>query len=198
MKIILSFLSLSLILGCSPYSPELGDIPFRCGQEEGAEDTCPTGYTCQDQGPGDKFCIRDGYEEPSDLTPGFQCNKDGQIEPNETPETAFVTGVGDGEQSLNYPNMAICPGQDLDYYTLKVNEGESRIYAEIRFNSANGPLVLQVFDAEGEFLREGTQPPQEVDFRQAQVGNLDPGTYSIVVFSKDGDRNNYSINFEVN
>ena len=103
------------LVACSNYNPDLGSTPFKC---TATDPTCPDSYTCQmDIG----VCVADGGTTPDG--PGadsaaFQCANDGNLEPNNTYQTAYVTDVG-AVPTRAFGPLSICPAGDKD--TFKVN-----------------------------------------------------------------------------
>src|SRR6267142_8105 len=82
---------------CSPYSPNLGNTPFLCANND---PKCPDGYTCQ---PLDMkmVCVQNGTN-------------------NDSIATAYQTPVATQRKDLDFTNLAICPTGDKDYYSVQL------------------------------------------------------------------------------
>ncbi len=47
-------LAMTVSVGCNPYDPDLGEVPFKCGM---TEPRCPEGFACKDDGMGNQQCV---------------------------------------------------------------------------------------------------------------------------------------------
>src|SRR5687767_9137427 len=50
--------------------------------------------------------------------PSGACADDSVIEPNDTPQTAFVTPVDTGSLQVSFSSLAICPSGDKDHFRI--------------------------------------------------------------------------------
>lgn len=154
-------LSLFALAGC--YNPgDLGEKPFKCGK---MYPECPDGYICNyglGQCGGSGFvcdCVRTGVSGPAlqipkegkmyqgpHMDPGLQtCH---ETDPNNGFQTAFVVGDSTGL----YDMLEICPGGDIDVYSLNVDPGEY-VKVQIKYQITYGDLDLAGFDVNGKIMK---------------------------------------------
>lgn len=115
----LRFVSFALALAaCSPYEPDLGPAPFKCGD---TDPRCPDGYACNETAAAGPTCEKIGGGDVSvDAPPsGFQCANETGVEPNDSTATAFVTPVA-GDPDFTMGPVSICTDGDKDYYKLEL------------------------------------------------------------------------------
>jgi hypothetical protein len=187
---------LLLALGCSPYDPNLGTAPFKCGT---SQPLCPRGYIC-DGDPGFGVCLREGDPDLPDSGPSlpdappFSCADDSATEPNDTLQTAFPTPVMEDLPMVSYASLAICPDSDIDHYRININQPNVTLRAEITHASQQGRLALEILNNSGTVIREGTPLGANADVLRADVPQIALGVYYVrVQASGPGIRNNYSL-----
>jgi len=193
MRSLLLASALAALVACNPYDPDLGDHPFRCGAEA---PQCPDGYRCVEHSPNEKICERgddtapDGGDDPPDAA-AFLCNDDGEIEPNETPDTAANTPIPASAMFTSFGQLAICPATDKDVFRFGVNASNVNVRASVTAELGDGDLALQILNGSGAVIANGTAlTSTEV---QVVVNNLAIGNYFVQVTGKDGSENNYEV-----
>lgn len=206
------------------YNPELAPSPFLCG-EGGA---CPEGYSCYGG-----ICME---QKPECMMEGFifEGDQDADLEPNNRPTYAVTMPCGDPEDSSytpctcpplttvsdfrrrnftnGFPNLAICPKGDLDYYRFYLYSGEVlRLNLVYQYHQGRN-LDLETgrfFDEEYQILGEAksTNDNENLDI----VADFD-GWYYILVkpsrsqdeldqqgnITRPADLNEYVLQFELN
>jgi hypothetical protein len=197
--IVLAGAGLLLVVGCSPFDPNLGTAPFKCGT---SQPLCPRGYIC-DGDPGFGVCLREGDPDLPDSgptvpdAPPFACADDSATEPNDTLQTAFPTPVMEDLPMVSYASLAICPDTDIDHYRVDINQPGVTLRAEITHDSRQGLLALEILNNSGNVIREGTSPGANADVIRADVPQIALGVYYIrVQASQGGIQNNYSLNIQ--
>jgi hypothetical protein len=181
------------LAGCNPYDPDLGNDPFECGS--GGE--CPEGYECMETG-GRNLCVA---AEPSEEIDGpssnFQCANDSAIEPNNDPQSAFVTPI---PQMVKYSlvGLAVCPVGDKDHFRFDINSTGLNFEAQVTGVANRPSLSIQVLNSSGTMIGSGAPvagSPQVV--RIEMENRLAAGTYSVLVQSPDNTENNYDLVMKV-
>lgn len=188
----------ALLCACSPYSPNLGDRPFRCGTDE---PRCPDGYECVEVTPTDNFCERNAATGGADAgidgavladARPFQCNDDSEIEPNDTTTQATTTPIPAISDSYSLVGLAICPDTDLDLFRFGVDVTGKNVQVDITYTSQQGQLVLNILNSVGTPIATGNQ--QTAALLRAELANAPAGTYFVSVGAAGpGIENNYNI-----
>ena len=108
---------------------------------------------------------------------------DAANEPNEDADTATDIVAGD------YPGLAICGADDLDFYAIEVCAG-GIISVDVAFIHANGDIDITL----GDGLRVDASSETTADLEQIVFENEGAtATYYITVFGFDGAENDYSL-----
>ena len=189
-------------VACSPYDPDLGDTPFRCGTEE---PLCPDGYVCVDSSESPTgICQEEGSaprpdagDDPSGADAGpFACNDDSSIEPNDQTSSAHVTPIPDSQLQYALATLAICPGGDVDVYRLRVDVAAMNIVAKVTTNRSQGDLVLEILNASGVPVATGSYTSGTV--LDAALNNAATGVWYVQVRGADASvQNNYRLDLEL-
>ncbi len=158
---------------CSPYSPDLGSVPFLCGS---ADPKCPDGYTCQSGGSAD-VCVGSGGTIP-DAGHG-SCANDSNVEPNDTIQTAWMTPVGVSPFTL--AGLAICPAGDKDNYSINIPNEGTNIEVIVVYEAAGAPLTVSILGGTGTAIAMGSPVSGQTDTIRAYVASLPAGTYYALV-----------------
>jgi hypothetical protein len=191
----LSFVSFAALLGaCSPYSPDLGDVPFLCGAEDMA---CPSGYSCQMV--VDKMaCVSNDGVMADASGPGFPCADDSALEGgarNDTIQTAYQTPVDTQRLDLTLAGLAVCPGGDKDNYAVTISPGANKsIDVTVSWDSGQ-PVSMSVLNATGNSIGNGVANGDKM--LRLCSKNLPPGTYYASVFASGMTQNNYRLAIKV-
>lgn len=171
---------------CSPFDPDLGNAPYKCGD---VEPRCPEGYTCNetDPDPGKHVCTAPGGLTPDGGTIGFQCLDDSPFGANDTTGGAFVTPVASSNQSFT-GRAAVCPELDKDHYAFNVTVANSNV--EVVTDWENGmPVNTSILNQAGTSIGNAT-PMGELAVRVC-VPNLPIGNYYVSIFAASSIKNNY-------
>lgn len=175
---LLSFALLtSLGAACSPYSPDLGTAPFKCG-DGSAGPACPDGYACVPNGSAASFCLVNGGALP-DAGVG-QCADDTNLEPNDSIATAYPTPVNGTTKSIAYAGLAICPAGDKDTYKLSTVAGQN-IEAVIEFDPNAATLSAVILNSGGTMIASASPVSGMQGKIRAFVATAPAGAYYIQV-----------------
>src|SRR5688500_15340460 len=87
--------ALIVAINCSPYSPDLGDVPYKCAAEA---PRCPDGYSCDDT---TNNCVSENGIQPDSGSSGFQCIDDSGFGANDTIGGAFQTQVASTQMTMS-------------------------------------------------------------------------------------------------
>jgi hypothetical protein len=189
-------LPLLTVAACDPFSPDLGESPFRCGD---ADPACPSGYECVEYSPAQKVCERSG-EDPGDPDGGsnpIECDDDSDVEGqngNDTVNTAWVTPIPNSMPTLSLVRLSICPSDDQDHYRFGVNENGKNIHVTITSQVSDGKLGLQILEGQGDVIANGAVTDGTTI--EVAVNNLSIGDYFVKVFAHPDEpdaQNNYSL-----
>lgn len=184
-----------LVASCDGYNPDLGETPFRCGTDE---PRCPDGYEPESAAaPVNCVCRRAGGGGGGSMVDAmggsFQCHDDsattGDPGGNETPESATPTTIGTGSTTAVFPNMSICPGTDVDVYSVQLAGGRA-FQARISFSDLQGLLQIDLLNLQSSTVATGTNTPNEATVTYTPQTS---GTYFVRVKSMGGAQNNYSL-----
>ncbi|NVB84743.1 MAG: hypothetical protein HOV81_40610 [Kofleriaceae bacterium] len=181
----------AVTVGCSPFDPDLGPQPFFCADRE---PRCPDDYVCVERVGGDNVCLSQGVVADAGGDANLQCSGD-TLEPNDTIETATMVGIPASSDSQMFDGV-VCPKEDLDIYRLAVDVTGESVRAEVNYDSAAGPLVVELLNSTGISIRTGTPTNNNPDKLRADFANLAEGVYYGRVKGM-GSLNNYAITFVV-
>jgi hypothetical protein len=124
----------------------------------------------------------------------FQCANDSSIEPNDMPQSAFITPLP-FQQSYTLVGLAICPSTDVDHYRISV-DANFNFEATVQSVAGRNPLAVALVDASGDVIVDGATVvggmPNVVRL-EAVAALISPGTYYVRVRSADGTENNYDL-----
>jgi hypothetical protein len=184
---------------CSPFSPDLGDSPFRCGTED---PVCPDGYSCEPRaGTPNGVCVvssgslvdggPDGGGNGADAGP-FVCNDDSALEPNDTTANATTTMIPDSSETFTLASLAICPDTDIDVYRFRIDVQGKNVVVEARETvRSRGDLVVEILNGSGVPVVTGDYTDNSTI--RATLNNAATGTYFAQVrAAAAGTENNYN------
>jgi len=176
---------------CSPYSPDLGDVPYLCGVDE---PQCPEGYTCQESG-GKMVCLSPGGMIPIDAPPAtFRCADDSTIEGssrNDTRETAYFLQTS--LTTITLGPLALCPEGDLDHIGINV-PAMGNLEAVTTWESG-APVAVKIMGSGGAILNNGVGNGERST--RAYIANLPTGVYYIQVSMDPNSQNNYKLTIKI-
>ncbi len=184
---------------CSPYDPELGDTPFRCGT---SDPVCPDGYACDTTAGGPTgVCVRDGEVVPdagpdagqqADAGP-LVCNNDMAIEPNNDIGSATTTPIPDQSEEYTLVGLAICPAGDVDVFRFRVDVTGKNITATASETvRSRGEIVVEILNGTGVPIATGEYNGANTAVT-AVLNNAAIGTYFVQVRGLDtATQNNYN------
>lgn len=194
-----SLISLAFVLpvfaACSPYQPELPEVPFFCGA---SEPRCPDGYTCE-EGSGGAFCLSPNATVPVDA-PNFNCANDSQLEPNDTPQTAFPTPVAAQKMSLTFAGLSICQMNDKDTYGVTITTLGQNLEVLVEFEDGGAALSASILNKEGTPIMNASPVTGMARVIRAYVPNLNPGPFYAQVYGPPTGamrQNNYKMTINV-
>ena len=187
--------TLVALAACSPYSPDLGNQPFKCGTEE---PICPDGYACMMTAPNDMRCVSiDQGAMPDSNTTGFPCADDSSLEGssrNDTPANAYQTPVDTQRSDLTLAGLAICPEGDKDNYAVTLSGPNKGLEVVVTWDSGQ-PISMSLLNAGGASIVNGTANGEKS--LRACAANLPMGTYYGSVFATGMTKNNYRLAIKV-
>jgi hypothetical protein len=178
----LSLLATAVIaVACDPFSPDLGDTPYRCAT---SEPKCPDGYEAVEvPQPVLCECRRPGTDGNQPDASSQDCSDNGS-EPNDLVQNARVTPIGTQSQSAEFPNQAICTMLDVDTYKLGTFRPNQKLTATLLFNMSVGQLNIRVLDGAGTPLAAAPTPMGNTLVVKADL--VAQGTYYVQVGSSAG------------
>lgn len=194
----ISFLvaGIAIAASCSPYNPSLGDVPFRCGDQE---PQCPDGYVCMEVSADDRRCVDIDGVQPDAGNTGFPCADDNAVEGtsrNDTPMTAYQTPVDSQRLDLTLAGLAICPEGDKDNYALTISAANAMKAIEVTVAWDSGqPLSMSILNTGGTSIANGTA--SGTNMLRACVPNMPAGTYYASVFATGMTKNNYRLGIKL-
>ena len=156
---------------CSPYSPDLGVAPFRCGD---ADPKCPDGYECQAQGSGASLCILPGGTAPDAAN---NCANDSALEPNDTIQTAYITGVADSKLTIPYAGLAICPAGDKDTYSIHITQSMQNLEVVVTYDPNGAALTGALLSSAGSTVLAMSPVTGMQGVIRAYAANLNVATF---------------------
>lgn len=185
-------LAVPAFAACNPYDPELSVTPFLCGDEG----QCPDGYSCN----AENICEKDGNESPPiDASPVFQCADDSQLGDNDSPTSAYITGIGQSTRELSLVSLSICPSSDRDHYRFTADV--ENLYLEIRAVGLadRAPLQVNVLNAQGTVVGSAGPRPDQTQIVTLPREGAAPyqlargSNYVVQVLAPDQRENNYEL-----
>lgn len=193
-----ALLFIASIAACSPYSPDLGATPFKCGNED---PKCPDGYSCD---MATMICTNgsgSGSQVDAPKTSGFQCDDDSPTEGqnrNDSTGNAWQTPVATNKTVFPLAGLAICPAGDKDNYAVTITAEGQNLQADVVYQDDGAPLSVIILGASGAPISSSS--PMGTDMATTHVTNLPTGTYYVQVAVAPGTQlveNNYKITFTV-
>ncbi len=186
------FVLAALLAACDGYDEDLGPAPFLCGPD----DACPSGYTCMDDpANGRKVCV--GSDDS--ISGDFNCNDDGQYEPNDMLAMAQMTPV-DAMKTFSLDGLAICPAGDKDTYAVMISTSSSNLEATIAYQADGGALRGAILNTGGIPIANASPATGAPTTLHALARNLPTGLYYVQVVAVTGTSpsvNNYTLSIAV-
>src|SRR6185369_13522 len=144
---IVSMLAAAVIaVACDPFSPDLGNTPYRCAT---SEPKCPDGYEAVTVGqPTLCECRLPGTNGNQPDASSMDCTDEG-TEPNDLVGNARPTPIGTGAQSAQFPDQAICSPLDVDTFKVMSSAPNQKLTATLEFNMTVGTLNIRVVNSAG-------------------------------------------------
>ena len=182
-------LALFAAAACSPFDPDLGNAPYKCGD---VEPRCPEGYACDssDPDPTRHVCVAPGGLTPDGGTSGFQCLDDSSIEPNDTFMMATETTLNGGAATMYRAGAALCPELDKDHWRFVVVTANTNVQLLVEWESGM-PLSASILNAAGTSI--GNASPMGDKAVRVCVPNLPAGSYFTSVFAASTVKNNFTM-----
>lgn len=190
-----SFISLAFVLpvfaACSPYKPELGDVPFFCGP---SEPRCPDGYTCE-EGSNGAYCLGPNATIPIDA-PDFVCDDDTPLEPNNDCMSAFVVPV---KPSITFAGLAICPKNDKDTYSVTIGANQN-LEMLVEFEDGGAAISGSILNKDCNPIMNASPVDGMPRVIHGYTPNLAAGTYYVQAYGPPTGAlqvNNYKLTINV-
>lgn len=183
---------------CTPYSPDLGAAPFKCGPLEQSP-RCPDGYTCIPQSGSNapEVCIQNGGDGTIPDSGSSTCADDRTLEPNDTTATAWITPV-DGTKMFPLSSLAICPAGDKDTYSVMMMTANENLEMLVEYEQGGADLQGAILNSGGIAIANATVTTANT--KRAYTPNLPVGIYYIQVTGPASGTlttNNYKLNINV-
>jgi hypothetical protein len=181
--------------GCSPYDPDLGDIPYKCADQE---PFCPGGYTCLPQGT-ERFCVSSGgvgVDSGGGSGSGLNCAEDSTTEgPNMNDDIshAYATPVEQSRNTISFAGLVICPMGDRDTYAITLLT-QGSIEAVVT-TEGGAPVQVNLLNSGGANLMSGTS--NGTMSIRAFVANVPAGQYYAQAFATATAENRYKLTINV-
>lgn len=118
------------------------------------------------------------------------CADDSAFEPNESYQTAFQTPVNETSGTVTYPDLAICPATDQDFFAVTLTSSGFSLSA-IATAQASPPL-LAIYSPNGTRIATGTVSGKSASGR---VTGLPAGRYYVQVSSME--KQSYALTISV-
>ncbi|HEX4455725.1 MAG TPA: hypothetical protein VH143_32920 [Kofleriaceae bacterium] len=189
MKALVLIATCAALAAC--YSPNLGNEPFACGS---AAPLCPDGYSCSSG-----MCVSGGGNVSG--TDGGNNNgcSDEAIEPNNSYTAAFVTPVASQKMTFTMTGLAICPAGDIDVYELTTSADMQTLTAAINYGASGAALDMQILNANGMSVKNGTATSGMSNIVSASVADLASNSnyFVEVQASMPSDQNSYTLTINV-
>jgi hypothetical protein len=170
-----------IAVACDPYSPDLGNAPYRCAT---SEPKCPDGYDAVTVGqPNLCECRLQGAPDSEPDASTMDCSDNGS-EPNDLVANARPTPIGTSAQSAAFNNQAICSISDVDTYRVTSSQPNQKLTATLQFNMAIGQLNISALDGNGTKIE--VEPTPMGNSLVLRVPMATQGVYFIRVGSSAG------------
>jgi hypothetical protein len=140
-------LAASSLAACSPYDPNLGDRPFKCGVND---PQCPDGYSCQGTG-SNAVCVSDNLGDAGTHPDAshVKCGTDTSLEPNDDIQHAVQTPVRNSQTDYKLAQLAICPSTDIDIYGFTTTALGQNVRITLTYDPTQGALKMLLLNAQG-------------------------------------------------
>jgi hypothetical protein len=181
-------------INCSPYEPDLGDVPYKCAA---VEPFCPEGYSCD---LSTNNCVSPNGVQPDTGSSGFQCLDDSGFGENDMISGAFQTPVASQQATMSIAS-AVCPEGDKDHYKIDITQANSNLEV-VTFWDSGMPVNVSILNAGGSSIGNGS-PTSIDDMGTAKDGmricvpNLPIGTYYASAFAASSIKNNYHLTIKI-
>jgi hypothetical protein len=176
---------------CSPFDPDLGNAPYKCGD---VEPRCPDGYQCDSSNPDptQHICVAPGGLAPDSGTSGFQCLDDSPFGNNDSHTTATPTTIPG--QTMYSARAAICPEADKDHFAFSITTPNSTVAVIADWESGMA-VNAQVLNAAGTSI--GNASPMGDKAVRVCVPNLPNGNYFVKIDALSTVKNNYRVEISI-
>jgi len=133
---------------CSPYDPNLGDRPFKCGVND---PKCPDGYACVGTG-SNAVCVSDSAEDANMKADAshVKCGTDTSLEPNDDIPHAVQTPVRNSQADYKLAQLAICPSTDIDIYGFTTTAVGQQTTITMTYDASQGQLLMVLLTSQGQ------------------------------------------------
>jgi hypothetical protein len=189
MKALVFIATCAALAAC--YSPNLGSSPFACGS---SAPLCPDGYSCSSG-----MCVEGGGNVSGTDGGNTGGCSDSAIEPNNSYTQAFVTPVAAQKMTFTMTGLAICPAGDIDVYELTTDADMQTLTAAINYDASGAALDMQILNANGMSIKNGTAMSGMSNIVSASVADLASNSnyFVMVQASMASDQNTYTLTINV-
>jgi hypothetical protein len=126
--------------------------------------------------------------------PEFLCANDSSLEPNNDPQSAFITPVDNPTPSYSLVGLAICPQGDVDHFRFGISINGTNVETTVTGVAGRTPLAVAVLNASGTPIATGTPVAGTPHVIRIVLANqLAVGTYFLQVRAPDNSENNYNL-----
>lgn len=132
-----------------------------------------------------------------DAPDSFQCANDSAIEPNNDPQSAFITPLDNPARSYSLVGLTICPVGDVDHYRFGISTTGQNFEATVTGVAGRTPLVLAILDASGTQIATGAPVAGTPHRIRVELPNPAVGSYYVRVRTPDNSENNYDLSLAV-
>jgi hypothetical protein len=189
---ILTALAAALV-ACSPYDPDLGGRPFKCGT---SDPVCPDGYACVGTGSA-AVCEQTGAADAhmSIDSSHVQCGTDTSLEPNDDIGHALQTPVRMQQADYMLAKLAICPSTDIDMYAIYTTAIGQQVRITLTYDPSQGQLNMKLLTSQGADAGFVGQPSGNQII--IATNRLSVDRFFVQVSAATNVENNYDIDFNV-
>ncbi|MDX2088449.1 MAG: hypothetical protein SFX73_11400 [Kofleriaceae bacterium] len=187
-------LATAALAACSPYDPDLGGIPYQCGD---TEPKCPSGYSCQDDGSGRMVCkANDGDLVDARQMGGFVCQDDSGFEGQDKNDSISTAYQLPNQPTIMLGPVSICPEGDKDTYQVTISTAMSNIEAITTWESGM-EVKVAILNSGGTVINNGTVPGDAQNTLRAYVDSVPLGIYYVQTTAGAAVKNNYKLTVKV-
>lgn len=186
-------LAAASLAACSPYDPDLGQHPFKCGTDE---PRCPDGYACTGTGTSAICTLQGGGDGGLGADASHvQCGTDTSLEPNDDLPHAVATPVRNQQADYMLAKLAICPSTDIDMYSFTTTAVGQNARVTLTYDPGQGALQMKLLTDQGQPAGFDGQPSGNT--LVIATNRLSVGTWYVQISAGTNVENNYDLDINV-